>query len=282
MNQLFNPFLKGLFIVFIAFFTGASGALACSKSPERVAVEKLLNIEIDGAEAMVNQWPKGLKKDYYEGMILLVKAYNIGAGVDEPLKAKAAKQLGKVIKKARFQVEDSHNPEISLILGLARMYRAGILMTQNRKAKAYDDTFSSREILTTLVEDQPEMEDVYLPLGMYEFFLSKIPADMKTKAKLMSLSGNRDVGLQFLERAVENSPTSAPEAARVLLVETNLSDTEMCRYQSLSREMERRFPSNELLQLTRSIIALQCSIARQEGRDVAVDIPLVINEGCVS
>lgn len=276
-----NPLFKGLIVIFIAFFTGASGAIACSKSPERVAVEKLLNIEIDGAETMVSQWPKGLKKDYYEGMILLVKAYNVGTGVDEPLKSRAAKQLGKVIKKARFATEDSHDPGASLILGLARMYRAGILMTQNRKAKAYDDTFSSRELLTSLAEEQPDMEDIYLPLGMYEFFLSRIPEDMKTKAKMLSLTGNRDAGLQFLERAVENSPTSAPEAARVLLVETNLSDTEMCRYQSLSRDMEKRFPGNELLQLTRNIIDLQCRIAQQEGRDVAMDMPLVINEGCV-
>ncbi len=276
-----NLILKGFIVVFVAFVTGASGASVCSKSPERVAVEKLLNIEIDSAETMVNQWPKGLRKDYYEGMILLVKAYNIGSGVDESLKTRAAKQLGKVIRKARFTLEDSHDPEASLILGLARMYRAGILITQNRKAKAYDDTFASRELLTTLVDDQPDMEDVYLPLGMYEFFLSKIPDDMKTKAKLLSLTGDRDVGLQFLERAVENSPTSAPEAARVLLVETNLSDTEMCRYQSLSREMEKRYPDNELLQLTRSIIALQCSIAQQEGREVAQDAAFVINEGCV-
>ena len=266
----------------LVFLGGISTADGCTQLPERVALEKLLNIDIPGATSIISQWPAGFKKDYYQGFIYLVKAYNSGDGVDEGLKNKAIKQLTKVIRKAEFEGVDTLDTESTLVLGSSRMYRAAIYMTQGKKARAYDDTFSSHEILDSLVQENPDLEDTYLLLGMYEFFLSRIPENMKARARLLSLSGDRELGLQYLERAVVSSMISAPEAARVLLVEANLSDTEMCRYQSLSIEMNRRFPKNELLELTRSIIDLQCNIARQEGRAVAEDTPFIINEGCVN
>jgi tetratricopeptide (TPR) repeat protein len=62
----------------------------------------------------------------------------------------------------------------------------------------------------------PELDDVYLGMGMYHYYLGDLPAPVKPFAFLLTgLWGDREKGLAELERATR-SPVAGPEAMSVL------------------------------------------------------------------
>lgn len=258
---------------------------ACSIDPARTVMDSLLNLDISQAEQRLQAWPvdrsNKLKHELYTALTTLVRSYNDGAGVNQHYKDKALKKLNKLITKTgRLLEEGETDSEIRFVYGMSEAYASAILLSREKKMRAYNHSFSGREALQELVNDHPEMEDAYLVLGMFEYFLGSIPEDMKGKARTMGMEGDRDIGLSYLERAVENAPISAPEAARVLLLETELPDADACRYKNLAAQMNSRYPANELFQVTSRIISLQCRIAEAEGEAVAEPVNLNLNKGC--
>jgi len=272
----------GLWMITAAVLTVfANPALSCTQRPERVVLEHMLNLDIQAAEASMLSWPDSLTKRYYDAMVSVIKTYNGDNGVDEAMKKEAISKLGKVIRSSQKNYSRK-TPENSLILGMSRMYRAGLNMTIDKGASAYNDTYKSQQTLKELMKDYPDFNDALMVMGMFELFLSNIPADQQKKAKtLLSISGDKQKGLDFLERAVQTSGLTAPEAARVILMESNLEAPEVCRYRSLATTMKNRYVRNDLLNLTERIINLKCNIAEAEGQAVASDQYFQLNEGCM-
>jgi len=272
----------GLWMITAAVLTVfANPAWSCTQRPERVVLEHMLNLDIQAAEASMLSWPDSLTKRYYDAMVSVIKTYNGDNGVDEAMKKEAISKLGKVIRTSQNNYSRK-TPENSLILGMSRMYRAGLNMTIDKGASAYNDTYKSQQTLKELMKDYPDFNDALMVMGMFELFLSNIPADQQKKAKtLLSISGDKQKGLDFLERAVQTSGLTAPEAARVILMESNLEAPEVCRYRSLATTMKNRYVRNDLLNLTERIINLKCNIAEAEGQAVASDQYFQLNEGCM-
>lgn len=272
----------GLWMITAAVLTVfANPALSCTQRPERVVLEHMLNLDIQAAEASMLSWPDSLTKRYYDAMVSVIKTYNGDNGVDEAMKKEAISKLGKVIRSSQNNYSRK-TPENSLILGMSRMYRAGLNMTIDKGASAYNDTYKSQQTLKELMKDYPDFNDAMMVMGMFELFLSNIPADQQKKAKsLLSISGDKQKGLDFLERAVQTSGLTAPEAARVILMESNLEAPEVCRYRSLATMMKNRYVRNDLLNLTDRIINLKCNIAEAEGQAVASDQYFQLDEGCM-
>jgi len=265
----------------VLVLASANPALACTQRPERVVLEHMLNLDIQAAESTLYAWPDGINKRYYDAMLSVIKTYNGNNGVDENMKKQAIKKLGNVIRSAQNKYSRK-TPENSLVLGMARMYRAGLNMTLDNGTSAYNDTYKSQQTIKELMKDYPDFTDSLMVMGMFELFLSNIPEEQKRKAKtFLSLGGDKQKGIDFLERAVETSGLTAPEAARVLLMESNLDAPEICRYRSLARDMRNRYASNDLLKVTESIVSLKCNIAEAEGGYVASDQPFNINQGCM-
>ncbi len=270
-----------MMLIALLVFSTSNAAEACTQRPERAILEHLLNLDIPAAETMLQSWPDSINKRYYDAMVSVIKTYNGDNGVDEAMKKVAISKLGKVIRSSQNNYSRK-TPENSLILGMARMYRAGLNMTLDKGTSAYNDTYKSQQTFKELTKDYPDFTDSLLVMGMFELFLSNIPEDQKGKAKtFLSISGNKQKGIDFLERAVETSPLAAPEAARVLLMEANLEAPEICRYRSLAQEMTSKYYKNDLLKITNSIIGLKCNIAAAEGIAIAPDKQFAVHPGCL-
>ena len=275
---------KVLMAVAVVFFLNMP-AQACNVDPARAVMDSLLNLDIPQAQQRLQAWPvdqsSKLMHELYSAMTTLVRSYNDGAGVNQGYKDQALKKLKKLISKTQRKLENGDaDAQTRFVNGMAEAYTSAILLSRDKKIRAYNHSLAGREALQELVNDHPEMEDAYLILGMFEYFLGSIPEDLKGKARLMGMEGDKEMGLSYLERAVEHAPVSAPEAARVLLLETGLPEAETCRYKNLAELMNRRYPANELFQVTSRIIKLQCRIAEAEGEAVAEPVHLNLNEGC--
>jgi hypothetical protein len=271
--------------VTITWFVPGMPASACEVGPARAVMDQLLDLDIATARNKLAAWPQDENSaqlhTLYSAMTTLVNSYNDGTGVNQHYKDEALAQLRKLssVTEKRINRGDA-DPETRFVHGMAEAYISAILLSKEKQIRAYTHAQAGREALQNLVNEHPEMEDAYLVLGMFEYFLGSIPDDLKSKARLMGMEGDKDLGLSYLERAVENAPISAPEAARVLLLETGLPEEESCRYQPLADLMHQRYPRNELFTVTARIIALQCRIAEAEGRMVAAPVSLSLHSGC--
>lgn len=259
---------------------------ACTVNPARAVMDSLLNLDISQAEQQLQTWPRNktnrFQHDLYAALTVLVKSYNDGAGVNQHHKDRALKKLKKLISKTQRAIDNGDSAtQTRLVNGMAEAYTSAILLSQDKNMRAYNHSYAGREQLQELVNEHPDMEDAYLVLGMFEYFLGSIPDDMKSRARAMGMEGDRETGLSHLERTVENAEISAPEAARVLLLETELPDAEACRYRDLSELMHNEYPANELFAVTARIIRLQCRISEAEGQAVAAPIQLTLNQGCM-
>ena len=271
------------FLMAIMIFN--TGAFACQVNPARAVMDSLLNLDVAQAEQRLQSWTKDKSNRYthdlYTALTTLVKSYNDGAGVNQHYKDEALKKLKKLISKTQQAINNGDEAAQTLLVnGMAEAYTSAILLSREKKMRAYNHSYAGREQLQELVNAYPDMEDAYLVLGMFEYFLGSIPDELKAKARAMGMEGDRDTGLYYLERTVENAPVSAPEAARVLLLETGLEDAEACRYRHLSELMHNQYPANELFTVTARIIRLQCRIAEAEGQAVAEPVQLTLNKGC--
>ncbi len=262
-------------------------AASCGSGSARAVVDSLMNMDAARAEWSIDSWATqegdNPLLDFYRAMTVMVTAFNndaVGAA-KRPYEDKALKLLKRAIKHAQRKIDNgSDDPQIRYALGASQAYKAGIHQARGQKFKAYDLGYAGRETLRQLIEDYPDMEDAYLPLGLYEYFLGSSSETKGLGAKMMDLSGDRQLGLEYLERAVQFAPEVAPEAARVLLMETGLEESEMCRYRELADEMHTTYPTNNLFAMNARIIALQCRLAERENGYVAPTAGIYLNRGC--
>lgn len=285
LNFAIKPTL--IVLAFIALLS-TSHASACGSGSARAVVDSLMNMDAATAEGHISSWSAqeagNPLLDFYRAMTVMVTAFNNDAlgPAKRPYEDKALKLLKRAIKNAQRQVDrGSDDPQVRYALGASQAYKAGIHQARGQNFKAYDLGFAGRETLRGLIEDYPDMENAYLALGLYEYFLGSSPEAQGVGAKMMDLSGDRDQGLQYLERAVQFAPDVAPEAARVLLMETGLEEAEMCRYQGLAEEMRNTYPTNNLFAMNARIIALQCRLIERENGGVAPSAGIYLSQGCV-
>lgn len=258
---------------------------ACEPGDPRLVVDRMMNLDVAGTDAQL-QWleqrdPQHPLLEFLRAMAILNRAYTTER-IDRAVEERALVPLRQAVDAAQRRLnQGDDDPQVRLALGLSQAFVASIYFAHEKSLKAYRFGRAGRETLEALVAEHPEMEDAYLGLGLYNYYLGSIDSKgMRFGAKLMGMTGDRDLGIYYLEQAVQNAPTVAPVAARVLLMEVNLPDSEMCRYRDLAEQMHQRYYSNRIFDLIAKIIPLECRLAEGDGLPISPDAGLVLNPGC--
>ncbi len=220
---------------------------------------------------------------FYSALTTLSVGY-IESGHDDAfrkqLSGKALKQLKQVVNQTQGAAEGNGDVRATLAYGMSQAFSSVLHTIRKENFKSYNTGTKGVEVLDRLVAEHPEMEDPYLVLGLFNYYLGILPDKMKWKTKMLGLTGDRDTGIAYLERAIEYAPATGPEAARVLLMDLELPEAEQCRYRSLARMMRDRYPNNVLFPVYARVYDLQCRIAEKEGEMIAGDMPFTLSEGC--
>ena len=273
-----------LIALFLAAFLGPGVHAQCN-GQARAVVDSILNLNPSQAQTQISRWsqadPNHPMLDFYRALTVLTRAYTNDEGVTRQAEDDALTFFNKVVRSTESNVESgSAAPDTRLAYGLSQALRASIYFTHDKQLKAYDFGFKGREALQNLINEYPEMEDAYLGLGLYEYHLGMSTQSKGLTARLMKMSGDSDLGISYLERAVETATVAGPEAARVLLMELQLDEAGMCRYGDLARQMHQRYPGNETFSLIARIIPLQCRLAEAENIPTAPSAGITLNSGC--
>ena len=248
-----------LAIACVLLLSSAENLLACESSGPRQLTDLLTNREFSGAEEYLRQWEQRegrfAELGFYQAMAMLAKAKASSGQPGEQLRQQALAKLLDWIAQASV----SHGkPASTATMGMAKAFAARIYLEQERWFKAYRFGKAARNELRDLVERKPDSEDAYLVLGLYEFYTGSVPAGLRWLMALIDLSGNKEKGLRYLERAVAHAPIAAPEAARILVYELPLIAPKVCTYIPLLVDVRRQYPNNLLFTLRLQHVYREC------------------------
>ncbi len=136
-----------------------------------------------------------------------------------------------------------------------------LLMEQGHWLRAYRYGKAARNGIRGLLRERPDFADGYLIMGLFEYFTGTVPGVLRWLAVLIDFSGDRQLGIDYLERALAQAPVAAPQAGDALLLEVDFDDGEACRYVPLGRLMVAEYPGNPRYRAALRHLLAQCARA---------------------
>ena len=189
---------------------------------------------------------------------------------DKPLKL-----LEAVIDQTRQQLKDEPKAYVArLNLATAEAVSGRLLMEKKRWLKAYQYGHESREIMQGLLQEDPNRHDTLLILGLFEYFTGTLPNVLRWLSYLVDMSGDADLGIAYLEKAVIEAPVAAPQAAESLLVELSHTPEQACHYLALAQTMKGLYPDNPRYSWAATRLKRLCSKLPKKSRPLAKNFTL--------
>jgi len=149
--------------------------------------------------------------------------------------------------------------EANYYLGAAIGFGARADMARGRRLGAMRKGRRAIQHLEKALEYDPGFEELYLGLGMYNYFISQVPWSVRPLAAfMMGMWGDREKGLAQMERAAKRSPTARSEALWMLsLIHGSEREGSWLRAERYLAELTERHPDNPLYRLHRVYVALR-------------------------
>ncbi len=236
----------------------------------RAVVDALLDWNLPLAERRLDDWRRTSRR---QAVIVLYEAIIEVARADyAPVRDTAKYDLPLVRLEAAMAAADevlAGSPDDFPARGAkatAQAIAGRLLMEQGRWIRAYRHGKAARNAIRALLRERPAFADGYLIMGLFEYFTGTVPAVVRWLALLVDFSGDRQRGIDYLERAVASAPVAAPQAADALLLEVDFHDGEACRYVPLARSMVGRYPRNPRYRAALRRLVRQCQRAAPDRR----------------
>ncbi|WP_455209751.1 hypothetical protein [Kaarinaea lacus] len=243
-------------------------AFACDAPLARQVADLLVANKVESANLLLDEFeqqqPNHPMLGLYRGAVLWAQSQNASKEDQPAAQQKAIDAMQQVIERdLQALQEDPAEPERQLSLGMAQAFIARLYLQQNKWFKAYRYGRKARDGLRDLIAQYPDQEDAYLILGLYEYHTGSVSPFWKWVTAMIDLSGDAQLGVQYIERAVQNAPVVAPEAARVLLTEVKSSRPQVCDYLSLAQLMREHYGSNPQFSVVLQDIYILCGQAEK-------------------
>jgi hypothetical protein len=141
--------------------------------------------------------------------------------------------------------------------GAALGFHARALIAKKRFAPAISKARKAVAHLRKAAALDPADKEIMLGLGMYDYFLSRVPLAAKPFAYLMmGMRGNRERGLERLKTAAESDGPARMEARAVLsAIYGSRNEKRWGEAQDLLAELAARYPRNPLYRLRSVLVA---------------------------
>jgi tetratricopeptide (TPR) repeat protein len=161
------------------------------------------------------------------------------------LLAQFQEDIGRTLQVAE-RLPAARAAEAAFYLGAGYGTQARMHITEKQYFKALRAARKGGAYLQRCVELDPTRHDAYLGLGVYHYFLARVPGFVRGIAQwLVGLDGNRDRGLQELEHARTQSPLAAPEAASMLAkIYASGAEQQYHRARFLLEGLVQQYPNN--------------------------------------
>ncbi|MCF6208446.1 MAG: hypothetical protein L3J61_03550 [Ghiorsea sp.] len=226
---------------------------ATSKTANQLArqiVDQLMNIENEKAAqtllALEHSFPNYSLLGFMKITPLWAKAEST---YDEETRLRylhaVIEQLTQNIQSAQSEIrKHPDSADWQLNLGLSQAFAGLAYIRLGEWLKAYRAGRAGRDTLRVLVQTHPKIEDAYFVLGFYEYYTGNVPFYLAWLTWLVDMSGDRALGLQYIQRAITHAPIFSPEASRLLLVQTETNPQNACEKKKHAHNMAEQYPNN--------------------------------------
>jgi len=230
----------------------------------RKGVDQVLNLEMEAARATFGmlrmQSPEYPLLPFLDASVYWAEAEIAQSNRDQLRELAISKMLEAVKQADQVLAHNAESPAWRMTRGMAAFFAARMYADNGRSIQAYKLGRSGRDDLREAVKADPKLNDAYLVLGMYEYIAGSIPRGLRWLAVLFDLTGDRDLGVRYLERATSKARVMAPEAARMLLVAAGIQPetTRTCAYLELAKHARRKYPRNPHYSVALQLIYVNC------------------------
>jgi hypothetical protein len=239
---------KTLFVLF--FWVGAGAVELPGGNPEHDAaaiVDSFYNLDFEQAlvaskelEVRYPGYPAGA---FYRAVIGYQRL-RVNLSTDE-----TQNELEAALKETLALAEalESSMPAVShFYQGAALGFQARNFAANKQYGSAIPKARRGVRHLRKAIQLNPEFEDAYLGLGMYDYFMARIPAAAKPFAFLaMGDWGNRKRGLEALHRTAEKGSAAKMEARSILaMIYINKKEQNWEKAAELLEPLMHRYPGN--------------------------------------
>jgi hypothetical protein len=172
--------------------------------------------------------------------------------------ARIAAHADEAARLAQARIaRDPRDGEAYYYWGYSEIHRARHDLMRRRYFHAGVHGDSARGHLERALALDPSRVDAKLPLGMYYYYASTLPAALRFVDWLWFVpTGDRGRGLALLEEVQERGELNALAARYVLSDVYGYFENETDRSLALLADLERRFPANDLLLAERMFLLL--------------------------
>jgi len=248
-----NPMLLRNFMCCLILLIFQNTALANESASQlaRQVVDQLMNIENENAAATIQKLERNYPDYPLLGFMKVAPLWaKAEATYDKNTRLSALhavlEQLSQNIHAAKSEIgKHPDHPDWLLSLGLSQAFSGLAYMRLGEWLNAYHAGRAGRDTLRALAQTHPDIEDAYFVLGFYEYYTGNVPFYLSWLTWIVDLSGDRELGLQYIYRAIDHAPLFSPEASRLLLTQTETDISNACKKNELAHNMAVRYPNNE-------------------------------------
>jgi tetratricopeptide (TPR) repeat protein len=177
---------------------------------------------------MVNAWKRGPQRGDNEYLALLDREIDLSNGA----------------------IAQHDSAEMRLYAGIGLAMKAQLYGLQGgNHATAHSAVAARREFLRA-VQMNPNLADAYTGLGLYNYYVDTLAPVVKVLRFLMGIpGGNRELGIQQLERGMKDGQLTAVDARFYLATNLRTYDHDYQRALTIAQPLAARYPGNPIFLL---------------------------------
>jgi tetratricopeptide (TPR) repeat protein len=186
---------------------------------------------------------------YASGNLIDPDVFDVVTTETTPYDGQFNELVNRVIRKAQARIAAGQDvPRNQLYLGMAYGLQARLLGMRGQDLPTARAGKKMRATLLQALKDDPQLNDAYLGVGIYNYFVDTLPAIVKIIRWFIGLpGGDRQLGLQQIERAATQGDLARGEAKFYLA--KDFSRPYEGQYQKslqLFQQLTREYPENGL------------------------------------
>lgn len=216
------------------------------------SLRAMYSLEYARAEALSDAFRTRLPDNPYGELFLSGQLWwrsateNLTAEDDQELAKRFDRHSRAAVAKSKrlFKApKDRVRAEAYFVAGMSLGVRGQWRLTNGQYFKAYLDGKKAIKYLKKCVEIDPEFHDAYLGLGIFDYQAAVLPGVLRLGALLLA-KGDRERGLERIQRAIDKGQFANRQAASFLLTIYQTGEKDAAKALALTRRMQKDFPDS--------------------------------------
>ena len=168
--------------------------------------------------------------DFLQQVLIYTRAYEKGLPHDREA---ALSEIDALIEDISTRLKTDRSLHLRLDAGNIMMNAARLHLLSRNVMDSAQLAKAAYSLLNEIHEAYPQQSDAYLSLGLYQYYAANENNAWGWLKRLFALQGDKELGRELIERAVESSGDFAFEAARSLMMDLAWNYPDVCRYVEL-------------------------------------------------